>query len=269
MKKLIGIALMLALAATLCFSSVALADDPDDVVNVNWSGSGLVGGSVTAGDDATTTFQTSGASISGSFAATDLNNNPYNYGVDNFNTNINATVVDGIIQYQTDRTDSYAPMYGSAGQLSYSEVWVIGGSGSMATGSQTNYAGMTDGTYGSQLPGGHNIVANASSYYLERYVRAGDGDNAYVWAQGDGQATLGCMSSEMSAGGVRLGRGCGCYTDANFTATGTSGLFEVRGTGTNSVSLDGMGITSGGGSLAFIANWTGSFSIGDYSLTAS
>jgi len=99
-------------------------------------------------------------------------------------------------------------------------------------------------------------------------VEASDTDSAYVWALGNGQATLDCMNAEMSSSKVRLGRGCGCYTDANFNATGTGGHFEVSGTGTNGVSLDGLGISSGGGTLQFIANWNNSFSIADYSVSA-
>lgn len=268
MKKIFGIALVLAVLTTLCFGSVALADDPDDVVTTTWSGSGTVAGTVTAGDDATTTFQTSGASISGSFAATDSNNNPYSYGVDNFSVYLNASVSNGYIDTWCDRTDSYVPMYGSDGQHSWSFVGVDGGNASMAYRSTTNFAQMTDGSYGYQLPGGHNIVVGAGTYLIDRGIADGTGNSGYVFATGTGTATLDCMVS--GASGVwplTLGRGGGCYTDANYNATG-SGYFEVTGTGNTSVVFNGLGMSSGGGSLSIIANFVSGFSISDYSLTA-
>lgn len=267
MKRKIAVALAVALAGVMLFSGVALADDPT-TVDVDWSGSGWVGVEVDTGD-AYAGFGTGGDSISGSYSATDSNNNPYNYGVDNFSAYLNAYVENGEIDTGCLRTDSTG-MYGSAGQYSWSYVGVDDGSASMAYRSTTNFAQMTDGSYGYQLLGGHNIVVDADSYYIDRGIEDGRGNSGYLEAWGSGTATLDCMTSGASGcWSLTFGRGGGCYTDANFNATGTAGHFEVTGEGNTSITFNGMGVSSGGGSLSFIADWLGSFSISDYSLTAN
>ncbi len=273
MKKLV-IALALALALVLAVGySAAFAADPPTTVTMNWSGTGTVGTTVTAGNDANTTFSTGGSSINGTFTATDQNNNPYGYQVDSYENYLNASVGNGYIEITTNRTDSYAPMYGSAGQTSYSFVGVDGGTASMADRVTTNYAKMVSATYTYQLTGGHNIVASADYYQIMRNINAGNGDGAGFSAGGSGSATLDCMSSEASGvWPLTLGRGAGCYTDANFNASGSGGL-SVGGTGHNSVTFNGMGVTATGdgsaysASLSFVANWLGTVSVADYSLT--
>ena len=273
MRRLLT-ALIVTLLVLGLLAGGVLAAGPNTVV-MNWSGGGTVGTTVTAGDDAITTFTTGGAGISGSFTTTDSNDNPYSYNVDSFQSYLNASVTDGYIESQTDRTDSYSGMYGSAGQTSYSFVGTSGGTASMASRTTTNYAAMADPTYGYQLPGGHNItVSGASSYQINRWVAAGNGDEAGFAAVGDGDAILDSMCSEASGvWALKFGRGCGCYTDASFTATGTGNLL-VGGAGHNSVTFNGMGVsatgdgTEGSANLSFIANWlNGSVGINDYSMT--
>jgi len=263
--KKIFFSMVLALVMLLSISGVALAADPTDV-SISWDGAGGVGGSVNTGD-AVTTFSTLGEGIFGQFTSRDSNDNPYSYGVDTFTARLVASVENGWIESQTDRLTSKESMYGLPGQYTYSFLGVEDGTGSMAIRSVSNYASMIDPTYGYQLSGGHNIVADASYYEMVRYVEASDGDYGVFNADGNGQATLDSMVSEMSATGVRLGWGGGCYTDANFNATGAGGSVLVEGSGGNSVS--GMGVSMGGGTLSFIANWVGSISIPNYSLTAN
>jgi hypothetical protein len=160
-------------------------------------------------------------------------------------------------------------MYGSGGQVDTAFVGVEDGSASMAFRSTTNFAQMVDGTYTYQLPGGHNIIANAESYLINRFISDGRGDTGTFNAVGNGAATLDCMSSEASGvWNLTLGRGAGCYTDANFNATGLGGTVLVTGVGNDSVTFNGMGASSGGGTLQFVANWLNSVSISDFSLTA-
>ena len=159
-------------------------------------------------------------------------------------------------------------MYGAAGQESFSGVMVVDGTADMAYRSTTNFAGMVDATYTHQLPGGHNIVADADFYSIMRYIDDGRGNYGEFAADGTGQATLDLMSAEASGvWNLAFGRGAGCYTDANYNATG-AGHVEVTGTGDDSVTFNGMGITAGGGTLQFIADWVGSISVADFSLTA-
>ncbi len=268
-KKKLLFAVLLATIALLTVGGTAMAADPTDV-NVNWSGSGGVSGGIVAGNDADAAFDTAGNSISGSFSATDSNDNPYGYGVDSFKACFNGSVSNGYMNAWANRNDSKTSMYGPAGQHSWSYVGTDGDA-SMAYRTTTNYAQMRDCSFGYQLPGGHNVtVAGATSYLIDRGILDGRGNMGYVLATGDGSATLDCMSAEASGGwDLKLGHGCGCYTDANFNATGTSGYFEATGIGNNNVTFHGLGASSGGGTLSFIANWVNSFSIGDYSLSAN
>jgi len=271
MKRII-IVMLVCIALTLSFVAVAAADGPT-TVTMNWLGGGTVGTTVTSGNDAVSTFSTGGSAITGTFSVTDQNDNPYNYQVDSVQSIINASVTDGYINFQMNRNDSYTGMYGSAGQVSLGAIAVSGGTASYADRFTTNYAQMVDASYTYQLAGGHNMTANANNYSMIRAISEGNGDSAGFTATGGGTATLDCMSSEASGvWPLTLGRGAGCYTDANFSAAGFGNL-NVGGVGHNSVTFNGMGVTViGNGSansatLNFLAGWVGSVSMADYSMT--
>lgn len=268
MLKKISLLLVVLVSLMALMGTTAFAAPTQ--INIDWNGAGQVGSSVNTGDSETV-WSTAGNSIQGTFVASDKNDNPYNYGVDSYDAYINASVSGGgYIEMQTDRLTSKESMYGPAGQQSYAFVGVNDGSAAMANRTVTNYASMKDPTYQYQLPGGHNItVAGSSAYEIKRYVSDGQGNSGNVWALGDGNATLDSMVSEEGGNGVRLGWGGGCYTDASYQATGTSGYFEVTGVGNNNVSYNGLGLSSGGGSLSVVANWVNSFNFNDYSLTAN
>ena len=287
MKKLVGIALIVAVALTLCLGTVAMAADPVDV-NMNWSGSGSVGTTVTAGNDGVIQFATGGTGISGTFTARDWNDNPYAYNVDTIQSYLDANVTEGSIWYQAGRTDSYAPMYGHSGQVVESFVGVSGGSGEMATGTWTNYARMANGTYGQpHTNGGKNFEVNASSYYIYSFIGANGslGSQTDNWAMfqslGSGTAAINCMTTEASGCGTTgLGWGGGCYTNANAAFTG-SGQFRVDATGTNQIvtpiadaagnpapgawTIPGNG-TYASCSYSVIANFVGNFGVSNYSV---
>lgn len=266
MKKRILIPVLLAIVLLLSTASAALADDPA-TVDVSWDGAGYVDTEIDTGD-AYAGFMTGGDAISGAYTATDSNNNPYNYQVDSFSAVFTGHVENGYIFTGCERTDSYDPMYGPDGQESYSIVSVEDGWADMSYRTTTNYAQMRDCGYQYQLPGGHNVILDATAYYIDRYISDGRGESGEFEAWGTGAATLDCMSAEASGGwALKLGRGCGCYTDANFNATG-AGYVEITGAGNNGVQFNGMGVSTGGGVLQFIADWVGNISISDYSLTA-
>ena len=263
MKKL-TISLILGLALVLGVSGMALADDPTEV-DVTWDGSGYIDTEVDTGD-AHAGFMTHGDVIIGTYTATDSNNNPYNYGVDNFVALFDGHVENGGMFTGCERTDSKTSAYGPPGQESYSIVTVEDGWANMAYRTTTNYAQMRDCSYGYQLPGGHNVVLSAAEYYIDRYIADSDGESGEFEAWGTGSATMDCMNGEASGNwDLRLGGGCGCYTDANFNATG-AGHIEVTGSGDIGVTM--MGNSTGGGTLQFIADWVGSISMPDWSITA-
>jgi len=122
----------------------------------------------------------------------------------------------------------------------------------------------------------HITVSNANLYKLIRTMDADTSnanslDFAGLSAMGTGSANLDCMSSEASGNsGVRLGWGCGCYTNADFTATG-SGQFILQAIGDSSATTAMAPGMTGASSFIFIADWTSgsTFTIPDYSTTAN
>lgn len=271
MKKRILIALSLALLLTFSFSSAVFAADPTEV-NVTWDGAGVVDGTVVAGDDATAYFHSEGSSHSGTFHATDSNNNPYSYGVDSCSFSLDTSIVGGgwagLDVFRTDAKTSY----GVAGQRSFTYVWTDDGDATLQNRSGTNYASMGDHNYGWNSSN-HITVTNASAYTLQRFMSstptAGVANFAGIRVDGgSGDANLDCMSSSASAGQIRLGWGGGCYTNAGFTATGT-GTLTLNAFGNNSTTTAMAPGMIGATSFQIIASWVGSFSIADYSTTAN
>ena len=269
-RRILGIALAVAMLASLLVGSSVLAADPTGV-NVTWGGAGLVDGTVTAGDDAVTYFHSEGTSHIGEFNAIDDNHNPYGYGVDSCSFSMETTITTGEQAWlEVNRTDS-GP-YGPAGQQSFTYVWTDNGNATLQNRSSTNYASMRDCNY-SWHSNDHITVTGADTYTLIRYMDsentvAGDANFAGLRADGTGDADLDCMNAEASAGQVRLGVGCGCYTNAKFNATGT-GVFQLDGAGNNSATTAMAPGMTGASSFTIIANWASSFSIADYSVTAN
>jgi len=280
MKKIFGIALVLAVLAVLSFGSVALADDPDTIVTIDWGpgtggpGSGWIGTTVTAGDDATAFFQTDGSVIAGSFILTDSNDEPYGYTVDTVDCYLDAVVLASSSAYIEYAFDRYDDKYGAgeAGEWSYAYVEVSGegSSGAMALGSTSNYEVLTDFLYTDPTtPGGHHLEANANGYELIRKVGMGNGDLAYVWGFGSGTATIDCTLSSANTGGaswqapsLSLGSGASYNTEYHATATAPS-YFELYASGSTSTTLYDVNTTVVGGTtggLTWLGNpvWTGS-----------
>lgn len=266
MKKIIGIALVLAVVTTLCFGSVALAQDPTEV-KISWGdgdfdagdypvdfGGGRIAATVTAGDDATIKFDTWGSAISGSFTCTDKNDNPFpSYAVDKVSSKIDAHVDNGYIEFSHERTASGTP-YGPAGQTSYNYLQVSRGWGELKkSGSYSDYAKLMDyhpGVGPSQYqPGQFKVDANR--YFIERTMSSND-----VWATvrawGGGTAELGAGYSGATGWGgdvAYLGRLSAYGNDCAFSGvhkpfpTLSSSIpslshFQVSGGGTSSVTFD-------------------------------
>jgi len=267
MKRKLLLIPMLAVLLVMSLGAPVLADDPT-TVDVTWDGSGEVGAVVTAGDDANANFYSGGNYQVGTFHAVDSNNNPYSYNVDSCSFSLDTTLTGGGMAWlEVNRTDAKSS-YGAAGQQSYTYVWTDDGDALLQNRSSTNYASMRDCNYGWNS-NDHITVIGASNYILERSMDGGSGNSASLWAGGSGNADLDCMSAEASAGQVRLGKGCGCYTNADFSAIGSGGAFSVGGTANNGANFAGMGLTYGAGSYGFSTGWSGSFSVADYSVTVN
>ena len=265
MKKII-ITIASVLLLVILTAAPVLADSPTDV-NVTWSGAGGVDGDVTAGDDASASFHSEGSSHTGAFHATDSNNNPYGYGVDSCSFSLDTAIAGtGWAELDVNRTDAKTS-YGAAGQQSYTFVGVSSGAATLQNRSGTNYASMKDCNYGWNA-NDHITVTGASMYTLQRFMDSGNNNFAGILAGGSGDADLDCMNAEASAGQVRLGPGCGCYTNADFSANG-AGTIQLDGVGNNSATTAMAPGMVGASSFTFVANWIGGFSIADYSITAN
>lgn len=268
MKKRILVSFILAIVMVFAMAGTALAAGPTDV-NISWTGGGVVGGGVDTGD-ASASFHSEGASNAGTFTVRDSNDNPYGYNVDSCAFSLDTSIGGGgWAELLVNRLTSKESMYGLPGQVSYIFVGISDGLAALQNQSSTNYASMKDSNYGWNA-NDHITVAGSSAYALQRYVQSGPGSNvAEILATGSGNAELDCMSSEASAGQVRLGWGCGCYTNADFVATGT-GQMQLNAWGNNSATTAMAPGMTGAQSFNFIANWAGStFTIPDYSSTAN
>jgi len=178
--------LILGLTLLILSGLSIIATAAPTIVDVDWDGAGFNRVDVSASDDAVTYFETSGNYIKGSFHADDQDNNPYGYGVDNFNTTVNAFFTNGgYMEYGINRTDSKSSMYGAAGQNSFSYV----GStdiGRMAYGGFTNYASMSNGGVGA-LPktlNGRSFEA-VGEHNIYHMLTDSDGDGAFIDVYGN------------------------------------------------------------------------------------
>jgi hypothetical protein len=266
--KGILLALVVALAILVALPMTAMAADPT-TTTVTWTGGGVIGGTVTSGNDNVTTFGVNAAGANGSFTVTDNNDNPYSYGVDTVSAYIQSNVTNGSTFFQTNRTDSKTSMYGAAGQTVYAFVG-SNGTGAMATGSGTNYASMGNGTYAQpHTAGGFNFEANAGAgtYQIIQSVTAVDALAQFV-ANGTGTAKIDCMTTGASgATNVNFGYGGGCYTNADALFTG-AGSFGTYAEGSNSITTPSAGgwTANGVSTLQTIMNFTTGASVNDFSI---
>lgn len=247
---------LIVLVLSLALGTVAFAatPPPPDTVVITWDGGGIVTGSINATGDQTYDFSVAAGDTSGSFTMNNLLNNPYGYGVNSTNAQFIATVSGGSATYTTVHTDNYAPMYGAAGQSTYSFIGASAdGSASMAMWNNSNYAFLQEANYGhAWTPDGNTFSADASSFQIIHQVTSSEGDYALVNAFGAGTADLDAMSSDIGAGGLTFGQGAGCYTDASYDGAGTQTV-QFSSVGHSSVNQFGITVSGDGtaGSAAF------------------
>jgi len=270
MKRLRFILPVAIIAAVMLLATPVLADGPS-TVEVDWDGAGWVTGNTDTGDS-NASFYSGGNHHTGEFKATDQNNNPYSYNVDTCNFSLDTDITGGGQAWlEVNRVESKTSSYGPGGQQSFAYIITDDGDASLQNRSTTNFASMRDCNY-SWNSNDHITVSNATNYELWRYMDGDVSDASLnlidLWAGGSGSADLDCMSSEASGGRVKLGHGCGCYTNADFTATG-SGQFQLYGRGDDSATTQMAPGMTGASSFNFIANWLGgsTFTVPDYSTT--
>lgn len=226
-------------------------------LDVDWDGAGGFSVDFDTGD-ADMGFETGGSYISGYLYAKDYDDNPYSYGVDTFLTNVDAYVEDGYIQYGVDRLDS-GP-YGPADQSTFS---YIGASdwASMTFQTRTNFADLDSSNYGFQA----NDHFLAGGEYMAYHEVENGLNNAYFEAMGDGTLDIDHMTDDTWTTGIKFGKGCGCYTNADVTQTGP-GYFEVGAHYENSFTMGSM-TASGPVDYYQRISFSSGFSWSDYSFS--
>ena len=253
MKRVLGL-----LTGVVCALGV-VAFSQATTVDWNWNvyGGGF-SGTFTAGDDAQIIFSTDGGHIWGEFHATDANNNPYNYNVDNVNCQVKANVEGGGgVYFKMDRNDSWVPMYGPAGQYTYTDIHTDDGQAYFTTNIRSNYADMITQNYGWQA--NSQYTASGTNFYINHYICAASGLDASIFVSGNGSADVTLMSDEMRASGWRFGEGAGCYTNAHASGTG-SGTFILGAKAPNNITTGWWG-PIGGGSLLVTFKYNNGFNI--------
>jgi len=209
-------------------------------VQTNWNGGGNFDTHFTADDDANADFWTGGSVISGEWHASDANDNPYTYGVDNVEAKVKASVENGFMEYKFDRTDSKVSMYGESGQQSYTYINTAG-TGDFAWRSTSNYASLLSSNYGWQANG--QIQATGSHTIIHTFEA-----NEFEWAGirvvADATTYISDMSESGRGSSYKFGKGNGCYTNAEVDIDG-SGIFDLNAYADNSITTD-TGITTDG-----------------------
>jgi len=250
MQKVLLVAALLVLGGGLALAQTT--------VDLNWN---VFGGKIKidfqAGDDARARLLTRGSHLFGEFCGIDYDDNPYPaYNVDTVRTQVRAGIKDGgYLKFIMKRQDSWDPMYGPEGQVTYTYL-ETSGSGFFATNTCTNYADMITHNYGFQ---NDNQWRATGDYFILHYIRAGNPDyGAGFQAEGSGSIDVTLMSSKASgASSWRFGEGAGCYTNAHAEGTG-SGAFGLWGAAPTE--LHAFGATIGGGSVALAILYNNGFS---------
>ncbi len=224
-----------------------------------WQGSGEVSADFNAGDDAVVSFETGGSYIEGEFDATDKQNNPYSYAVDDVKGSIRAEVEGGgLIEYEHERTDS-EDYYGHSGQSTWTKVESTDEAG-VAFRSRTNYASMKNSNWGFQT--NNHFEAEGESFSIEHALGTpeddpddpilwndgeyeGDWNGAYLNTVGSGEASVTMMGQKANNDHFNFGDGTGCFRNVGVDAEG-GGQTNLYSHGTDYLAGDDFEMSSGG-----------------------
>jgi len=244
------IAIMLLMTSTMVFATTEL--------DMNWDGAGGFTVGFDTGD-ADMNFGTGGNYISGSLYAKDGGET---FGVNTFDTNVDAGVTDGWIRYTVDRHDSYYgyEKYGPVERSSYSFIDSTG----------TASLGLTvHSDYGKFWASGGDFVADGV-YLTTHRVENGDDSFAYFGAIGDGTLDL-HHERDRTIGGyttapIRFGEGLYSYSEKAYVTQTGSGSFTLGAEFENSFTMGDM-TASGPVSYYQSISFSDGFSWSDYSFS--
>ena len=239
-----------------------------------WSGAGFFNVSMVAGDDATSYFETFGStSAIGAFHGVDYDNNPYGYNVDTVLAQVEANIAGGgWLMFDNIRTDSYVPMYGAPGEQSWTRI-TTDDTAQLQFRTRSAYAELQSSNYGFQA---NNHFLATGTFDVYHKLSDDTGEGAYVWNYGTGSTDIDFMSESTwgKTGSFNFGKGSGCYTNADVSATG-SGVFEVGAIAENQIDIDLPDITIYGdgtlGSAQYLiqATYGAGFNFGNFALSGN
>jgi len=260
MKKMLIIGLV-----AFCFVGFTGIVNAATTVDQTWSGSGVFNTVFTAGDDSETVFNTMGASISGEFHSKDSDNNPYGYGVDSTESKVKAHVENGFIEYRFTKNDNYEPMYGAAGQESYTLIDTAG-TGDFAWRTTSNFAQMRCSNYGWQS---NDQMKATGLHHIYHYFSINENEGAEMDVIADGSTEITDMSEDHSGSSFKFGKGCGCYTNANVDIVG-SGSFALDAYADNQITTDtGITVSGPGSHYAVQAAFGTGFHFSNFALSGN
>lgn len=228
--------IILTIAIAVLLISVPAMADPPSTTNVTWGASGNVNIAVVSGNDFTSVFNTGGGWASGAYTLTDAGDNPYSYGVDTVTAQVQANVTGGgFLEFNNTRTDSWVPMYGSAGENSYTYI-TTDDTAQLQFRTRGNYADLQSSNYGFQANDHFQATGTFSVYHS---LNDNTGEGAMLLNTGTGSTDIDFMSESTwgKTGSFKFGKGCGCYTNADITATG-SGVFQISAIAENQIDVD-------------------------------
>jgi len=229
-------------------------------VDTTWNGGGVLNIGFVSGNDATMHFGTGGNAISGELHATDYDNNPYGYNVDTTETKVKSHVGDGYMEYTFTRDESYVPMYGIAGQQSYTLI-DSSGTGDFAWSSTSNYASLGNSNYGWQS---NNQMQATGEHYIRHYLSDNINEGAEIIVDATGTTQISDMCDSAGGSSYSFGKGCGCYTNAVADTVG-SGSFNLYADADHQITTD-SGIIVNGGSLNIHSDFGTGFHFNNFAL---
>jgi hypothetical protein len=245
MKKLLLRAAALVAPVVALAVLVVPAAEAQTTVTGAWNGGGTYTFNANTVNSTTAAVQTGGNVAVGSATYTAQGNFPYGYGVDTTKLDVNASVGSGgYIQSVANRTGSYTPLYGAAGQSITALAQSNDGDAALVQHVNVNYAAMNDIGYGqSKTAGGNTLDASGSAILLNYALDTGTANNnAGILVNASGSAGLNLSSSGVNSGGFGLGQGQGIFTQANFSGAGI-GTVSTGGVATGSLSVANNGST--------------------------
>jgi len=265
------------IAGLVAFAFIATAgmvNAAPTTVDIDWNTAGVIDIVVDSDDDFDSDFHMfSAGQVTGKYLLNDAEDNPYGYGVDTVTAQVEAQVIGGgYMTFENIRTDSLVSMYGTAGEHSYTEIQTDD-TAQLQFRTGGNYANLQSCNWGFH-PSDHFMATGNFNVYHSLADDTGEG--AWLKSIGSGTTDIDLMSESTwgPTGSFTFGEGCGCFTNADITATG-AGYFELGAVAENQITgtsipfaINGDG-TLGSASYLLQVNYGTGFNFGNFALSGN